>query len=230
MIAKTPSPPYYAVIFSSVRTQGDNGYSEMSERMSSLSAEQEGFLGIESARDRLGITVSYWRDLDSIKNWRDNPEHTIARMKGRSDWYSSFRTRIARVERDYEFVRDHSVQERSFNPVLNKGRWVYCSAGNASGIDQDDILFFFREKEGATIVLKQEAADRLELEYSFIASWITLDVFSSLEAVGLTSVFSKALADKGIGCNVVAAFNHDHIFVNQNDASRAMEILNRLSW
>lgn len=103
MIAKTPSPPYYAVIFSSVRTEGDNGYSEMSHKMVELASTQEGFLGMESVRDGLGITVSYWRDLDAIKNWRENIEHSIARRKGRSDWYQSFKTRIARVERDYEF-------------------------------------------------------------------------------------------------------------------------------
>jgi len=106
MTAKTPLPPYYAVIFTSVRTEGDNGYSEMSEKMVELASQQDGFLGVESARDELGITVSYWRDLDSIKNWRENSEHSIARMKGRSEWYKSFKTRIAKVERDYEFEKD----------------------------------------------------------------------------------------------------------------------------
>jgi heme-degrading monooxygenase HmoA len=105
LIAKTPSPPYYAVIFSSVRTDGDNGYSDMSEKMEQLASVQDGFLGMESAREGLGITVSYWSDLDSIKRWRENSEHSVARMKGRSDWYQSFKTRIARVERDYEFER-----------------------------------------------------------------------------------------------------------------------------
>jgi heme-degrading monooxygenase HmoA len=106
MIAKTPSPPYYAVIFSSLRTEGDYGYSEMSVKMEQLASVQDGFLGMESARDKLGITVSYWRDLDSIKKWRENAEHSIARGKGRSDWYQSFKTRIARVERDYEFEKE----------------------------------------------------------------------------------------------------------------------------
>jgi heme-degrading monooxygenase HmoA len=106
MLAKTPSPPYYAVIFSSTRTEGDNGYTEMSDKMIALASKQDGFLGIESARDGLGITVSYWRDLDAIKNWKANSEHSTARMKGRSLWYQSFKTRIARVERDYEFEKD----------------------------------------------------------------------------------------------------------------------------
>lgn len=106
MIAKTPSPPYYAIIFSSTRTEGDNGYSEMSEKMIGLASKQDGFLGIESARDGLGITVSYWKDLESVKKWRENTNHALARQKGRSDWYLSFKTRICRVERDYEFEKD----------------------------------------------------------------------------------------------------------------------------
>lgn len=103
MIASTPQPPYYAVIFTSARTEGDKGYSEMSDRMFELASRQEGFLGVESARNDIGITVSYWRDLESIKNWKFNAEHTIARDKGRSTWYKAYKTRIARVERDYDF-------------------------------------------------------------------------------------------------------------------------------
>jgi len=106
MIARTPSPPYYAVIFSSTRTEGDNGYSEMSDEMIELASKQDGFLGLESAREDIGITVSYWRDLESIKKWKENTEHTVARKRGRSDWYRSFKTRIARVERDYGYEKD----------------------------------------------------------------------------------------------------------------------------
>ena len=106
MIAKTPQPPYYAVIFTSIRTVGDNGYSEMAVRMTELAQLQDGFLGVESARNEIGITVSYWRDLDSIRNWRENAEHTFAREKGRKKWYKSFKTRIAKVERDYLFERE----------------------------------------------------------------------------------------------------------------------------
>jgi heme-degrading monooxygenase HmoA len=105
MIAQTPSPPYYAVIFTSVRTDGDNGYSEMSARMIELVKDQDGFLGMESARNEICITVSYWRDMESIKKWRENMEHTFARAKGRSDWYQSFKVRIAKVERDYGFEK-----------------------------------------------------------------------------------------------------------------------------
>ena len=106
MITKTPKPPYYAVIFSSTRTDGDNGYSEMVDKMVKLAKQQNGFLGIESVREELGITVSYWTDLNAIKNWKENVEHSIAREKGRNLWYENFKVRIAKVEQDYEFERE----------------------------------------------------------------------------------------------------------------------------
>ncbi len=101
LIAATPQPPYYAVIFTSLRTEGDNGYGEMAAKMVQLASEQPGFLGIESAREELGITVSYWQDLESIRQWKANAEHLVAQKAGREHWYSSFKTRIAKVERDY---------------------------------------------------------------------------------------------------------------------------------
>jgi len=102
LIANTPQPPYYAVIFSSLRTPEDTeGYSEMAERMVELAAQQEGFLGIESAREDIGITVSYWSDLDAIQRWKANLEHQEAQRLGREKWYSDFKIRISIVERDY---------------------------------------------------------------------------------------------------------------------------------
>ena len=103
MIAETPSPPYYAVIFTSVRSQIDQGYSEMSDKMVTLAKRQPGFLGVESSRESLGITVSYWKDLDSIRQWKEHAGHTLARQKGREVWYRQFKARIAKVERDYGF-------------------------------------------------------------------------------------------------------------------------------
>lgn len=97
----TPEPPYYAVIFSSYRTEGDNGYAEMADRMVELASEQPGFLGIESAREGLGITVSYWASLEAISNWKNNAEHREAQRLGHQKWYSSFRVRVAKVEREY---------------------------------------------------------------------------------------------------------------------------------
>ncbi|OQY13187.1 MAG: antibiotic biosynthesis monooxygenase [Desulfobacteraceae bacterium 4572_187] len=102
-IANTPEPPYYAVIFTSCRTDGDNGYGEMADRMVELASKQPGFLGIESARESVGITVSYWADLESIKLWKQNTEHLIAQKEGKDIWYAEFKTRISMVEKDYGF-------------------------------------------------------------------------------------------------------------------------------
>jgi len=101
VIANTPKPPYFAVIFTSTRTQGDHGYDAMANTMVELAAKQPGFLGIESARDEVGITVSYWSDIESIKQWKMNTEHLYAQILGRKSWYSSFKVRISKVERDY---------------------------------------------------------------------------------------------------------------------------------
>ena len=103
MITNTPKPSYYAVIFSSNRTDGDKDYSKMAEKMLNLVTKQDGFLGVESAREDLGITVSYWKDLESIKKWKEDAEHRIAQKEGKSKWYKSFKIRIAKVERDYDF-------------------------------------------------------------------------------------------------------------------------------
>ena len=102
-ISKTPPPPYYAVIFTSLRTAGDRGYSSMAEKMELLAAQQPGFLGIESARtpDGLGITVSYWKDPASIAGWKANAEHQVAQQTGKSTWYQDFQLRVAKVEREY---------------------------------------------------------------------------------------------------------------------------------
>jgi heme-degrading monooxygenase HmoA len=101
LIANTPKPPYYAVIFTSHRTEGDNSYGQMADRMVQLASKQPGFLGVESAREDVGITVSYWADLESIKQWKANAEHREAQRLGNEKWYSSFKTRISKVERDY---------------------------------------------------------------------------------------------------------------------------------
>lgn len=103
LIAKTPDPPYYAVIFTSIRRDGDLGYASTADEMLKLAEQQPGFLGVEHARDMLGITVSYWRDLESIKKWKNHAGHSQARKKGRAVWYRSFYVRIARVEREYAF-------------------------------------------------------------------------------------------------------------------------------
>ncbi|HVW13643.1 MAG TPA: antibiotic biosynthesis monooxygenase [Mucilaginibacter sp.] len=105
-VANTPHPPYYAVIFTSLRTEGDNGYGEMAAEMEKLAKQQPGFLGVESARDGLGITVSYWESLDAIRNWKANERHLVAQNTGREKWYRHYKTRICFVERDYGFKND----------------------------------------------------------------------------------------------------------------------------
>jgi heme-degrading monooxygenase HmoA len=103
-IAKTPKPPYYAVIFASQRTEGDQGYGKMAEKMVELASKQDGFLGVESARDEgLGITVSYWESLEAIKNWKDHSLHQVAQEKGKTIWYQNFSLRVCKVERDSYF-------------------------------------------------------------------------------------------------------------------------------
>lgn len=117
---------------------------------------------------------------------------------------------------------------KNLNPLLNEGKYVYCTVDNINEIPFLKILFLFKETESITVVLKKEDAEAMNLSFSYVASWITLEVHSSLSAVGLTAKFSQALSDAGISCNVVAAYFHDHIFVDEKDAAKAIEILNGL--
>ncbi|WP_108422459.1 antibiotic biosynthesis monooxygenase family protein [Flagellimonas amoyensis] len=95
--------PYYAVIFTNLRTEGDDGYAQMALEMEELAQQQPGFLGLESARDGLGITISYWESLEAIAKWKANMDHRQAQRNGIKKWYSWYKTRICRVEREYEF-------------------------------------------------------------------------------------------------------------------------------
>jgi len=103
-LSRTPEPPYYAVIFTSQRTDGDPGYDAMARRMVELASVQPGFLGVESARgaDGFGITVSYWSTHESIAAWKANAEHRAAQETGKRSWYAAYQIRIARVERTYD--------------------------------------------------------------------------------------------------------------------------------
>lgn len=105
--ANLSDPPYYVVCFSSLRSEGDNGYGEMADEMERLARMQPGFLGVESARgsDGFGITNSYWKDEASIQAWKRHVDHLVAQQRGRSDWYDAYAVRIARVERAYGFDR-----------------------------------------------------------------------------------------------------------------------------
>src|SRR5450755_228348 len=107
---------------------------------------------------------------------------------------------------------------KTIKPTLNKGEYVFCNVSEDHDINHKDIISLFKEKESVTLIVPKTTADELQLSYSFVSAWITLTVHSSLESVGLTAAFSKALAEYGISCNVVAAYFHDHIFVNIKDA------------
>ena len=106
-VAATPAPPYYAVIFTSRRSTADAaGYAQMAAEMLTLAAQQPGFLGVESAREALGITVSYWRDEEAIRAWKQHVDHLAAQRLGRERWYEAYAVRVARVERAYGFARE----------------------------------------------------------------------------------------------------------------------------
>lgn len=115
------------------------------------------------------------------------------------------------------------------NPQLHEGDYVFVSVSDSFSINLHDVLASFREQEGVTLVLEKQKADELSLKYHYVASWITLNVHSSLEAVGLTAAVSKVLAENKISCNVVAAYYHDHIFVDKQNDKRAIEVLKQLS-
>ena len=106
IISSTPSPPYYAVIFTSLRTPGENGYKEMARKMDELVATMPGFLGQETVREDLGVSVSYWRTLEDVRNWKKNSEHLFAQEKGRSTWYTAYKVRVYLVERDYGWEKE----------------------------------------------------------------------------------------------------------------------------
>ena len=118
---------------------------------------------------------------------------------------------------------------KEMKPVLNTGKFVFITLSNVDTVSRSETVFEFKEKEGITIVLEKSKADQLNLSYQFIASWITLKIHSSLEAVGLTAAFSNELAKYNISCNVVAGYYHDHIFVDHKEGEETIKILTAFS-
>ena len=124
---------------------------------------------------------------------------------------------------------DLNIILKTLKPFLHDGEYVFCLVPDLHHIDLNDVISMFKEGEGITIILSKKMADQLNLTYSFVSAWITLSVHSSLESIGLTAVFSNALTAAGISCNVVAAYFHDHIFVDIKDAQKTMEVLEGIS-
>jgi len=102
---KTNFIPYYAVIFTSIQTESTEGYAEMAEQMENLAKDQKGFISIDSARNAIGITVSYWETLEDIKQWKQHTDHLIAQQKGIKNWYAYYNVKICKVEREYDFSK-----------------------------------------------------------------------------------------------------------------------------
>lgn len=118
---------------------------------------------------------------------------------------------------------------KGLTPKLNNGEYVFCSIKDINKINRNETICEFKEKEGTTIVILKNRADELKLSYTYIASWITLIIHSSLDAVGLTAIFSTELAKNNVSCNVIAGYYHDHIFVDTKDSEKAMKVLKMLS-
>ena len=117
----------------------------------------------------------------------------------------------------------------SMRPQLNEGDYVFCTLDHPDAALGLEVLGSFREAEGLTVIVEREAAQQAGLPFDYVAAWITLNVHSALQAVGLTAAFASALGKAGISCNVIAAYYHDHIFVSRADADRAMDVLWELS-
>lgn len=118
---------------------------------------------------------------------------------------------------------------KGMTPRLQTGTYVFCSVKSLHAIDREQTIGEFKEREGTTIIIEKHKADELQLSYDYIAAWITLEIHSSLEAVGLTAIVSNELAQNNISCNIVAGYFHDHLFLAKNDAEKAMNVLRTLA-
>ncbi|ELQ12288.1 hypothetical protein A986_21295 [Pseudomonas fluorescens BRIP34879] len=118
---------------------------------------------------------------------------------------------------------------RSMSPHLNDGEYVFCTVPDNHIPAGCEVIGSFREQEGLTLIVERQQAERAGLAFDYVAAWITLNVHSALEAVGLTAAFASALGRAGISCNVIAGYYHDHLFVGCADAQRALQVLRQLA-
>ena len=118
---------------------------------------------------------------------------------------------------------------RSMSPQLNDGDYVFCTLPDQRIPTGCEVIGSFREREGLTVIVERQQAEQAGLAFDYVAAWITLNVHSALEAVGLTAAFASALGQAGISCNVIAGYYHDHLFVGRADAERALQVLRQLA-
>lgn len=118
---------------------------------------------------------------------------------------------------------------RSMSPQLNDGDYVFCTLPDQRIPTGCEVIGSFREREGLTVIVERQQAEQAGLAFDYVAAWITLNVHSALETVGLTAAFASALGQAGISCNVIAGYYHDHLFVGRADAERAMQVLRQLA-
>jgi hypothetical protein len=130
---------------------------------------------------------------------------------------------------DNQGIKDLKALIQSMEPVLNEGEYVFSSVKNLNDIPREATLCEIKEKEGTTVILLRQEAERLGLTFTFVASWITLNVHSALDAIGLTAAFASALSKNNISCNVIAGHFHDHIFVDVKDGEQALYVLQQLT-
>jgi len=157
-------------------------------------------------------------------------------MSDQQDWFFLYNLARENDQQDLFNKEHHMAGEtslatllRSMSPQLNAGEYVFCTLRDGQLPAGLEIIGSFREQEGLTVILKRSHAERAGFSFDYVAAWITLNVHSALEAVGLTAAFATALGQAGISCNVIAGYYHDHLFVGQADAERAMQVLRDLA-
>lgn len=132
------------------------------------------------------------------------------------------------MEKPLKGITNLEILINDMEPVLNEGEYVFATVEDIDSIPRSMTIGEFKEKEGTTVIISKKNAERLGLSFDFVAAWITLNVHSALDAVGLTAAFSSELAKHGMSCNVVAGYYHDHLFIDHSNGEKAVEILQKM--